>query len=330
MGENLSSKILVTGCAGFIGSHVTEALLRRGNAVIGLDNFDDYYDPEIKHRNVAHIEGTAADSGASFELQHGDIRDYDVVEQIAATGDVRAMIHLAARAGVRPSIEQAHLYSDVNLSGSVQLFEAAQRHGIKTIVFASSSSVYGERKEVPFRETDRVDGPVSPYAATKKAGELLAATYHHLYGFDISCLRFFTVYGPRQRPEMAIAKFTRAIDNDEVVSMYARGEGRRDFTYIGDIVTGILAALDKHRGYGIYNLGNHRMVTVRELIQKIGAALGKTPRVEELPEQPGDVSTTCASVDLSREKLGYEPSTSLEAGLAKYVEWYQGEKTRTA
>jgi UDP-glucuronate 4-epimerase len=317
-----AKRVLVTGGAGFIGSHVCEHLLARGDAVIALDNFDDFYDPAIKRRNIADC---LAHPG--FELVEGDIRDADLLEALPRDG-IDAVLHLAARAGVRPSIDSPSLYADVNLVGTTRLLEMVRRHRIRNFVFASSSSVYGERRDAPFRESDAVDQPVSPYAATKKAGELICHAFHRLGELDVACLRFFTVYGPRQRPEMAIHRFTSLIDAGEPVPVYGEGDAQRDFTYVDDIVQGVLAALDRNEGYRIYNLGHHRMVSIDELVAEIGAALGTEPRIRRLPAQPGDVSRTCADISRARELLGYEPRTPLEEGIARFVEWYRGERAR--
>ncbi len=316
----MSIRVLVTGAAGFIGSHVCEQLLGRGDEVIGLDCFDEFYDPAIKRRNLA--PALAADA---FTLVEGDIRDAALLENLARTRSLDAIIHLAARAGVRPSIEEPTLYTDVNLVGTSRLLEVAQRFEIRNFVFASSSSVYGERTETPFRETDPVDHPVSPYAATKKAGELLCHTFHHLFGLDVACLRFFTVYGPRQRPEMAIHAFTRLIASGKPVPVFGDGSARRDFTFVDDIVAGVIAALDRNAGYRVFNLGNHRMVRLDELVTAIGTALGEIPKIDRHPNQPGDVSTTCADIEFARTELGYQPRTSLEDGLRRFVEWFRSE-----
>lgn len=310
-------RVLVTGGAGFIGSHLCEALLRRGDEVVTLDNLDDYYSPDIKRANLESLIPRAG-----FQFIEGDIRDRALLDNIGKTHPLDAIVHLAARAGVRPSIRQPALYSDVNLAGTTNVLELAREFEIGNFVFASSSSVYGERKQTPFREVDPVDHPVSPYAATKKAGELLCHTYHHLFGLHVACLRFFTVYGPRQRPEMAIHKFARLIDDGEPVPMYGDGSSRRDFTYIDDIVDGVIRSMDRNRSYDIFNLGNNRMVTLKELIDEIGKALGKEPIIEQLPQQPGDVSTTCADITHSQRELDYAPATPLEDGLAKFVEWF--------
>lgn len=323
-------RVLVTGGAGFIGSHVSEALLRRGDDVVCLDSLDDFYDPRQKRNNLGLVRETAVTAGQQFTFVEGDIRDADLLSRTAKRESFDAIIHLAARAGVRPSIEEVPLYADVNVSGTCRVLEMAREFDVKNFVFASSSSVYGERTEIPFRETDLVDRPVSPYAATKKAGELLCSTYNHLFDINVSCLRFFTVYGPRQRPEMAIARFTQRIDHEETVPLFNEGKSLRDFTYIDDIVDGVLRALDRNQGYHIYNLGNHKMVSVQELVEHIGQALEKTPKLELLPDQPGDVSTTCASTELSGSELGYQPKTPIAEGVARYVSWYQSQKASTS
>ena len=314
----MSVRVLLTGGAGFIGSSVCDRLLARGDEVIVLDNLDDYYEPAIKRKN---LESAREQEG--FTFVEGDIRDHDLLENLAKTHPVDAIIHLAARAGVRPSIEQPTLYTDVNLVGTSRLLELAHRFSIDNFVFASSSSVYGERTETPFRETDLVDHPVSPYAATKKAGELLCHSFHHLFGTNIACLRFFTVYGPRQRPEMAIHRFTRMIDNGEAIPVFGDGSSRRDYTYIDDIVSGVVATLDQNDGYEVYNLGNHRMVTLTELVESIGKAVGSAPKIDRQPNQPGDVSVTCADISHAQEKLGYDPKTPIEEGLRAFVDWYR-------
>ncbi len=308
-------KVVVTGAAGFIGSHLTERLLRDGHSVIGIDNFDDFYDPQIKRRNIAWSR-----ENARFVLVEADIRDQRTME--AAIGDdVDAIVHLAARAGVRPSIEQPALYTDVNINGTVVLLEIARVRQIERFIFASSSSVYGNNKKVPFSEDDNVDFPISPYAATKKAGELICHTYHHLYGIDMTCLRFFTVYGPRQRPDLAIHKFARLIEEGQPIPVYGDGSMRRDFTYIEDIINGVVASLERCRGYHIYNLGESRPICVTDLIVEIERALGKTAVKNYLPTQPGDVNQTYADVARAQRDLDYDPSTHIATGLARFVQW---------
>lgn len=310
--------ILVTGAAGFIGSHVSEALLRRGDQVIGLDNFNAFYDPAIKRNNAQELKALAG-----FTLIEGDITDEICLEKIFSAHQIDAIIHLAAWAGVRPSIVTPAIYVDVNIRGTLNLLEKARNQNIKKFVFASSSSVYGGRTDAPFRETDSVDQPISPYAATKKAGEVLAYTYHHLYGMDIAALRFFTVYGPRQRPEMAIHKFATMLVRGEEIPLYGDGSTARDYTYIDDIVQGILAALDRHQGYGIYNLGESQTTRLDDLIQMLGKALAITPKLRHEPEQPGDVPLTFADISSAREKLGYDPRVSIQEGIERFAGWFK-------
>ncbi len=313
-------KALITGPAGFIGSHLCQRLLQDGWEVIGLDNFDDFYSPAVKRANIA-----ACLDNDGFKLVEGDIRDGAVVEGILADGGVDIIVHLAAKAGVRPSIEDPVGYQDVNVSGTVVMLEAARRFGVNKFVFASSSSVYGNNEKVPFAETDNVDYPISPYAATKKASELLCHTYSHLYGIDMTCLRFFTVYGPRQRPDLAIHKFSRLIEAGEPIDVFGDGSMQRDFTYIDDIIDGVVAAMDRGRGYEIYNLGESRPVRLDELICRIEEALGKKAKINRLPMQPGDVKQTYADVTKAVERLGYQPKTEIEAGLARFVEWLKSK-----
>jgi UDP-glucuronate 4-epimerase len=310
--------ILVTGAAGFIGSHVSEALLRRGDQVIGLDNFNAFYDPAIKRNNAQELKALAG-----FTLIEGDITDEICLEKIFSAYQIDVIIHLAAWAGVRPSIVTPAIYVDVNIRGTLNLLEKARIQNIKKFVFASSSSVYGGRTDAPFRETDSVDQPISPYAATKKAGEVLAYTYHHLYGMDIAALRFFTVYGPRQRPEMAIHKFATMLVRGEEIPLYGDGSTARDYTYIDDIVQGILAALDRHQGYGIYNLGESQTTRLDDLIQMLGKALAITPKLRHEPEQPGDVPLTFADISSAREKLGYDPRVSIQEGIERFATWFK-------
>ncbi len=312
------SRIVVTGGAGFIGSHLCEALLRDGHDVTALDNFDDFYDPTVKRRNLA--DGITSNH---FKLIEGDIRDEALVEDVVGRG-LDVMVHLAARAGVRPSIEQPLLYQDVNVRGTIVLLEACRKAAGCKFIFASSSSVYGNRKTVPFRESDRVDDPISPYAATKKAGELLCHAYHHLYALPITCLRFFTVYGPRQRPDLAIHKFARLIEAGEPIPVFGDGSMMRDFTYIDDIIDGVIRSIERCRGYAIYNLGESEPVSVNDLITALEEALGKKAIIDRQPLQPGDVERTFADLMLAEKELGYKPSTHLRTGLARFVEWMRG------
>jgi len=316
-------KIIVTGGAGFIGSHLCDALLRDGHEVTALDNFDGFYDPAVKLQNIAE-----AHEHPRFTLIEGDIRDADAVGEAIERRGADAVVHLAARAGVRPSIEQPILYQDVNVRGTLVVLEACRRVPNCRFVFASSSSVYGNNTKVPFAETDPVDDPISPYAATKKAGELVCHTYHHLYGIPMTCLRFFTVYGPRQRPDLAIHKFTRRIEAGEPVPIYGDGTTQRDYTYIGDAIAGIHGAIERDAGFGIYNLGEAVPVTLNELVAAIERALGTTARREHRPMQPGDVVQTYADISAARRDLGYSPSTDLATGLAKFVEWFRRARAR--
>jgi UDP-glucuronate 4-epimerase len=299
--------VLVTGGAGFIGSHVTEALLNRGDDVTVLDDFNDFYDPALKRRNVAGVP----------KVVEADIRGKLPAEKFDA------IIHLAARAGVRPSLAQPRLYTDVNIAGTQNLLEFARETGVKKFVFASSSSVYGVNQKVPFCEDDPIFKPISPYAATKLAGEALCHVYHHLYGIDMVCLRLFTVYGPRQRPDLAIRKFTAAILAGQPIEVFGDGSTRRDYTHIDDIVQGVLAALDRPFGFEIINLGESRTVELRELIALIEKATGQTATLRRQPLQPGDVPVTFADITKARRLLDYHPRVPIEDGIARFVDWYE-------
>jgi UDP-glucuronate 4-epimerase len=312
-------RMLVTGGAGFIGSHLVDRLLSDGHEVLALDNFDPFYDEARKRANLA-----AAWDHPHFRFCRRDVRDREGVLATVSEYEPEAIIHLAARAGVRPSIEQPALYAEVNVVGTVHLLEAACRLERRPqFVYASSSSVYGDRCDGPFRETDPVDRPVSPYAATKKACELLAHTFHHLYGLPVTGLRFFTAYGPRNRPDLAIYQFASLIERGANVPMFGDGTTRRDYTYIGDIVDGVVRALDRCEGSHLYNLGNSSPVPLAAMIDALGAALGKTPRIERLPEQPGDVRQTFADVSRASAELGYAPKTTFEVGLRAFVAWFR-------
>jgi UDP-glucuronate 4-epimerase len=308
-------KVLITGAAGFIGSHLCERLLGNGCTVIGIDNFDDFYDPQIKRRNISGCL-----KNKNFQLIEADIRDSTATDEAVGDG-VEIIVHLAARAGVRPSIAQPLLYADVNVNGTMVLLQAAAKHKVARFIFGSSSSVYGNNEKVPFSEDDNVDFPISPYAATKKAGELICHTYHYLYGIAITCLRFFTVYGPRQRPDLAIHKFAKLIEQGKPIPVYGDGTMMRDFTYIDDIIDGTVAAIQKCSGFNIYNLGESKPITVNDLIAEIEKALGKKAIREYVPAQPGDVERTYADVTKAAGELGYNPSTTIQAGLAKFVAW---------
>jgi UDP-glucuronate 4-epimerase len=317
-------KILVTGGAGFIGSHLGERLLGRGDEVVVLDNFNDFYDPALKRENVR----LALDGARVVE---GDLRDEALVGQLVGEG-FDAVVHLAAMAGVRPSVEDPLLYQDVNVRGTLILMEAlrrgAEQGGQTRFVMASSSSVYGGNESVPFRETDEIHHPVSPYAATKRATELLAYTHHHLFGIPTTCLRFFTVYGPRQRPEMAIHKFVRLLLAGEPIPFFGDGSTRRDYTYIDDIVDGVVRSIDRCEGYEVYNLGESQTTSLSELVSMIGEVCDREPVLNRLPMQPGDVLVTFADVSKARERLGYAPGTTVREGLERFFEWYQAREGR--
>jgi UDP-glucuronate 4-epimerase len=318
-------RILVTGAAGFIGSWVAQRLLARGDEVIGLDNFNHFYDPCIKHANVRAIE--SSEGGDRFRMISADISTEDPsLEEIFTDPSTKpdVVCHLAAWAGVRPSIAHPQRYIKANILGLTRLLDLAVAHQVKPFVFASSSSVYGARKEVPFRETDAVDDPVSPYAATKKAGELIGYTYHHLYQLGFIGLRFFTVYGPRQRPEMAIHLFADKIGREEAITLFGDGSSSRDYTYIDDIVDGVVASVDlslKGPCYEIINLGGSETTSLSELVQIIETAVGKKAIIERLPDQPGDVPRTFADVSKAREKLNYQPKVDVKEGIDRFVDW---------
>ena len=314
-------RTLVTGGAGFIGSHLVDRLLDDGHEVVVLDNLDPFYSPARKRANLA-----AARTRPAFRLVEADLRDAERVRGLVAEFRPDAIAHLAARAGVRPSIEAPALYVEVNVLGTTHLLEAAVRlDPLPRFIFASSSSVYGDRPDAPFREDDPVDHPISPYAASKKACELLASTFHHLYGLPVTGLRFFTAYGPRNRPDLAIAKFAERIERGEPIPMYGDGSTRRDYTYVGDIVEGVVRAIERCRSHHLYNLGNSRPIALSDMIAALGEALGKTPRIERLPEQPGDVRMTCADTTRAEAELGYRPRTPFAEGLARFVEWFRTE-----
>lgn len=330
-------KALITGAAGFIGSHLSERLLSEGWTVLGVDNFDDFYDPRIKRQNISTCL-----KNENFKLIEADIRDRATMEQACNEG-VEIIAHLAAKAGVRPSITQPLLYADVNVNGTVTVLEAARRCNISKFIFGSSSSIYGNNKKIPFSEDDNVDFPISPYAATKKAGELICHTYHHLYGMRITCLRFFTVYGPRQRPDLAIYKFARLIEQGESIAIYGDGTAIRDFTYIDDIIDGTVAAVNQLisgnagqnegivpvSGFNIYNLGESRPLTVNDLIVEMEKTLGKRAVKEYLPPQPGDVERTYADIRKAARELRYNPKTSIHEGLEKFVTWLRSSPNAT-
>jgi len=309
-------KVFVTGAAGFIGSHLCERLAAQGAKVTGLDNFDPAYDPAVKWDNIAWLL-----KSGSFDLIEGDIRDEHAIAAALAAGSFDVVIHLAARAGVRTSIADPLTCQDVNIRGTAVLLDVSRRFDVPRFIFASSSSVYGNNEKVPFSESDCVDHPISPYAATKKAGELICHTYHHLYGMHVTCLRFFTVYGPRQRPDLAIHKFARLIEDGRPIPVFGDGSMERDFTYIDDIIDGIMGAVARRGGYEIYNLGHSQPVRLDELVRRLEKALGRKAVIERLPMQPGDVLRTYADIAKAERDLGFRPRTDLDAGLARFVEW---------
>jgi UDP-glucuronate 4-epimerase len=310
--------ILVTGGAGFIGSHLCEALLHMNHQVICIDNFDEFYDPKIKEQNIAWCLGQP-----KYKLFRYDILNYSDLCSVFESEHIDIVIHLAARAGVRPSIENPMLYQKVNVEGTLNILEALRRYSVKKLILASSSSVYGNNRKTPYAESDNVDNAISPYAATKKACEILAYTYHHLYSIDTFCLRFFTVYGPRQRPEMAIHYFTKSIFNNEMVRLYGDGTSRRDYTYIDDITDGISKCLNHFKGYEILNLGESQTTTLTDLIEMIEDHVGKKARIQWMPKQPGDVEITFADITKARHLIGYDPKTPVKVGVGKFVHWFR-------
>lgn len=340
------STILVTGGAGFIGSHLCERLLSlsdlgprisvSGPSVICLDNFNDFYDPAMKEQNISKIK-----DHPNFTLIRGDILNFDLLEEIFS-GDVfernkrneryelnkpRTVIHLAAMAGVRPSLVSPTKYVDVDIKGTLNLLETSKKYEIDQFIFGSSSSVYGVNEKVPFSEEDPTDKQISPYATAKKAAELYCKTYSHLYSIPTTILRFFTVYGPRQRPEMAIHKFTRLITQGKPIPMYGDGNSARDYTYIDDCIDGIITAIKNPFDFEIFNLGNSETVKLRDLINLIANKLGVKPQIEQRPNQPGDVPITYANISKAKELLGYNPKTSIKDGIEKFIRWYL-EKSR--
>lgn len=306
---------LITGGAGFIGSHLTERMLKDGHRVTIIDDFNTYYDPEIKWQNIAKVR-------KDITLIEGDIRDAILVERTFAKGQFDHIIHIAARAGVRPSIKDPKLYFTTNIDGTFNLLDACRYHGVKNFTFASSSSVYGVNKKVPFAETDALYRTISPYAATKLAGEQICSNYAHLFGIHCQCLRFFTVYGPRQRPDLAISKFTKRILAGEPIQQYGDGSSARDYTYVEDIINGIAAAANyTESDFEIFNLGGSATTSLSELIKLIEKAVGKKAIIEQLPDQQGDVPLTYADVSKAEKLLSYVPQTPIDQGIGKYVDW---------
>ncbi|HYM93300.1 MAG TPA: GDP-mannose 4,6-dehydratase, partial [Chitinophagaceae bacterium] len=305
----------------FIGSHLGEKLLSNGHSVVGLDNFDSFYARKFKTENLKILNNSDA-----FTFIEADIRNISSLRNIFINNKIDIVIHLAAKAGVRPSMENVAEYYEVNMGGTVNLLECMREYGISKLIFGSSSSVYGNNAKVPFSENDAVDHPISPYAATKRSGELLCHVYTHLYKFDISCLRFFTVFGPRQRPDLAIHKFTRLIDEGKPVPFFGDGSTARDYTYIEDIVNGITCSADNLKGFNIYNLGESRIVTLKELVQVIENSLGKKAILNELPLQQGDVNITYADISKAKKEIGYDPKYNFEKGIRKFTEWYNSSR----
>lgn len=315
--------ILVTGAAGFIGSSLAEAIVSGSlgatrSRVIGLDNFDPYYDRSIKKRNLANLH-----RNENFVFVEGDIRDAELLARVMAEHRPQAVAHLAALAGVRPSLQQPDRYMDVNVVGTTRLLEACRNAGVSRFAFASSSSVYGGKNDAPFHENQPITSPLSPYAASKIAGEAICHTYHHLYSLGIVCLRYFTVYGPRQRQDLAINKFTRKILAGEPIQLFGDGTTSRDYTFVDDIVRGTVLALQSDLQYGAINLGGCHPVTLNQLVQKVQEAAGREAVIERLPLQPGDMIRTCADVTKAREVLGWEAEVPLEEGLQRFVQWYR-------
>jgi UDP-glucuronate 4-epimerase len=311
-------KVLITGAAGFIGSSLADRLLERGDRVVGIDNFDPYYDTAIKRRN---LESALAHD--AYRFQELDILNEQAIFDLIGMERPDVIVHLAARAGVRPSLADPNLYHRVNVIGSQHIIDACRAFPVSHVVWASSSSVYGGSTAVPFTEEDPVMRPISPYAATKRMNELMGHVYSHIYGLNITMLRFFTVYGPRQRPDMAISKFTRLMDCGEPVPMYGDGTTRRDYTYIEDILDGLMKSVDTPFRYEIFNLGESRTITLREMIDTIARHVGKEARIDVQPLQPGDVEITYANIDKARRMLGYDPQFPFDEGVRRYVEWYR-------
>ena len=311
-------RVLITGGAGFIAHHLASALMETNEEIILLDNFNDFYDPEIKRRNVQDLQ-----SKGKATLHVVDILDREQLRRVFEETRPEVVVHLAAWAGVRPSLEKPELYSSVNITGTVHMLELAKEYATQCFIFGSSSSVYGGSSRVPFSEDDPVDRPVSPYAATKRAGELLCHTYSHNFSMHISCLRFFTVYGPRQRPEMAIHKFARLLVKDQEIPIFGTGETKRDYTYVADIVSGILAAIKVNPRFDIFNLGESQTIPLIEVVRCLEQALGKKARLRYLPDQPGDMEITYADIRHARQLLGYAPETPFTEGIRKFADWFK-------
>lgn len=325
----MSSRFIITGACGFIGSHLAKALIARGDKVIGIDNFDPFYDRQLKNANIADLDQN------SFQLVDCDIRNNNDIIEIFKRHEIDSVFHIAALAGVRPSIEEPARFASVNIDGLISVLEAARSINCNRFIFASSSSVYGDNKKVPFAEIDPVDEPISPYAATKRSGELICHTYSKVFGLSIACLRFFTVFGPAQRPDLAISKFMNLISNEKTIPMFGDGSTSRDYTYIDDIIQGVLAANDfisstktTKNKYRIFNLGGSQPITLRQMIDKVALVVGKQAKIEQLPMQTGDVLQTFADLTRSKAELGFDPQTSFEEGLVKQWEWMGKKASR--
>ena len=323
------ARLFLTGGAGFIGSTCSERLLKEGHDIVIIDNFNSYYNPELKEKNIALVRKVAEEYGREYTVIRGDIRDVELINKIFDENKFDAVIAWAANAGVRPSIEDPKYYVDVNIVGLTNILEAMRHHECKKLVFISSSSVYGNNKKVPFSEKDAVDNPISPYAASKKAGELICYTYHALFKLDIHCLRYFTVYGPRQRPDLAINKFTRLMIEGQPIPMFGDGTTSRDYTYVDDIVDGTVRSmyylLNNENVYDIFNLGGSHPISLKGLIDVIANELGIEPIINQLPMQPGDVNITYSDFSHAKEVLDYDPQVRIEEGIHNFVEWYKKE-----
>lgn len=319
------NNVLITGGAGFIGSHLSEIILKAGKTVICVDDLNNYYDPQLKRANLARLF-----RDPQFVYEYGDIRDLKLLEDVFNKYNIDAVVHLAARAGVRPSVESPFLYSDVNVRGTLNILECCKSFRVPKLVFISSSSVYGNNRKVPFHEDDLLVSLASPYASTKMAGEALCQSYHHLYGISIGCLRLFTVYGPRQRPDMAINKFASSMLRGEPIIVYGDGSSRRDYTYVKDIVDGIIRTLEARLGFEIFNIGNSQTVELSRLISLLEKEINTKAKIVREPAHPGDVPVTYADISKASELLGYKPEVSIEEGISRYIDWFKSQsKART-
>ncbi len=316
-------RVLITGGAGFIAYHLASALLQKKAAISLLDNFNDFYDPEIKRQNVRDLQ-----SAGHAPIHVVDILDREKLRKVFEEVRPEVVVHLAAWAGVRPSLQKPELYTAVNITGTANMLEMAREFSTRCFIFGSSSSVYGGSTRVPFKEDDPVDRPVSPYAASKRAGELLCHTYSHNFSMNIACLRFFTVYGPRQRPEMAIHKFAQLLFEEKEIPIFGEGDSRRDYTYVEDIVAGILAAMDVNPRFDIVNLGESQTITLMELVRHLEQALGRKARLRHLPRQPGDMEVTYADITHARQLLGYNPQKPFKDGIRLFADWFLSNRSR--